>query len=333
MSTEITRKIAPSIISSLSALELEFEAKTIIQQQSAKAAHMMANVNNATDSLQFARAILDDFESLKDHRHTIWTTEMDLMLISTRIRVYGFQLYAQSQEQRVVLNKSKSYELDISNKVLQQSGLADAVRLIHIFSELVDIWHTEPASPSRLKDRDAKMRVRGLPKFFFTGLLFAVSFIFKCMAQSGSDLPHSVSDLARNHIQLAHRILSSLSMDAEDELARATKMIEVLSRARDLSPLKVSERSRAHLLDDTIRAAQEIRSSVAQTVEFEKGSKFAETPVVSGEGTAYVAATQNFEEPNAPDMLPADFNFDMGQNFDWNSLLGFDYLSGHGDQL
>lgn len=312
----------------MSALEIDFQARTAIHQQSAKSALIMANVKNTVDSVQFTQAVLNDLEVLKDRYRATWSTEIDIMVLSAQIRACAFQLQVQSQEQKNILSTHKNDELNVSDRALQHLGFAAAIRLIHTFS---DLSKTGTASPSSLQNGDAHVLQRYLPKHFFATLLFAASFIFKWMAFRASELPSPDSGLARNHIQLTYHILSSTSLVPYDEWSRAARMIEVLSRARDLSRLKMTESrpeavSRLHLLEDTIKAAQEIRETVPRTVEFisseqtdvEKASNLMER-------SGCAALNQSSEISDAPQLSQADFTLDMEQGFDWNSLMGFDY--------
>jgi hypothetical protein len=330
MSTEITQGLR-SLIPSLSSLDSDFEAKTVLQQQSAKFAHIMANVNNITDSVQFVQAVLNDLETLKDRYRATWSTELDIILLSSQIRVCAFQLQVQSQEQKGSFGTSKKYGPDGSGQSLQHCGFSTAIRLIHVFSKLVDSPRAGPTAPSCLQNGEAQVLQRYLPKYFFRALLFAVSFIFKWMALRASKVPSPDTDLARNYIQLTYRIVSSASVVANDESGRAAKMIEVLSRASDLSRLNMSEPrhdpgSGLHLLEDTIRVAQEIRKSVPQTTEsFNNDPAYVGTSLNSVESSGYNASGQSSGLPDAPELSQADAALDMGQDFDWNSLLGFDY--------
>ena len=330
MSSEITRGTRP-LKHPLAESELEFVAKTALQQQSAKSALIMTNINNTTDPVQFAQAVCSDLEIVKDRYRATWGHELDIILLSVQINIYAFQLQAQNQVQRDSNGAHNKLQPDVSSKTLLHCGFTASIRLIHNYYELASKSRSRRRVSSGTHNGQTLFLQRYLPKHFFSSLFLATSFVFKYIAICASELPCWDGDLASNHIRLAYSILTSSSLDEQDEPAQAARKIQVLSRAKDLSRLKVSDSrsdmgSRLRLVDDTVRAAQELRKSVRQNVNSDgSNSTFAKSPSTlirdSDDGTAHrQSGMLNISEPSS-----ADFNVDIGQDFDWNSLMGYDF--------
>jgi hypothetical protein len=300
----------------------------VLQQQSVKAALMMANVNGTLDTFLFAQALIQNIDAVENRYHSSWSSELDLMLLFIKLKIYAFQLQAQNQQQKVTSSMRNTSEVDVSGRAFHNLGFLSAVRLIGIFSETLDQSNIVSPVPSNAESENAYVSRRYLPKHFVQGLLFAVSFIFKLMAWHASELSSSDRNLARNHIRLTYRILTSMSLAPGDEPARAARMVHVLSRTHDLSRLKTSEPStnsgsRLHLLEDTIRVAKEIReggSQVSESMEDDHSNADLALNLIWTDESV----TSN-DIPNLPDLYQSQNIFDFGQHFDWNSVPGFDF--------
>lgn len=238
VSAEITRRVRPPKRPS-SVFELDFEAKTALQQRSAKSAMIMANIDTTADCFQFVRSICKDLENAKDIYSEMWTGETDIMLLASQIKVYASLLQTQKVVQKPPSETTTTLELDISTKAILHCVFSTAVRLIHIFSKLFESSQLQNTTPISSPNCSEPFIQRHLPKTYYRTLLFAASFLIKWMAIQATDFPTSDSDLARNHVRLTYQIMTSLSLELEDEPARAARMIEALSRVHELPRLDI----------------------------------------------------------------------------------------------
>ncbi|EPE33571.1 Zn2/Cys6 DNA-binding protein [Glarea lozoyensis ATCC 20868] len=239
--------------------ESDFLTKYKIQRQSIKSAIFMCNLKEAPESFPVAQILLEDLEDIKRISSVSWGPECEVIFLGAQLSIYGFHLQQFPAQSHAEFANS---DIQSSRKVLIQSGFSVAVRIIHIFSEMTRPQQS-PQSTLSSKDVNAEQLQKSLPKHYFITLVFAITFIFKIVAST----PESSllgNDIARNHIHLAHEILSTLSMHPMDEASRAATMIKVLSGAQGLSGLRLHEvrsggRLRLGIMEDVISTAKVIR--------------------------------------------------------------------------
>jgi hypothetical protein len=259
-----------------------------------------------------------DLDDVKHTNHDTWNEEADIELLGVQLNIFAFQL----QQMSPAKHSSPPFVSDVgtSKKVLIHLGFDAAVRIIHVFSKMTNIGSALPSPQADVSPQaDTPYHLeKYLPKYYFVTLLFATSFIFKAMANDKDDSRHN--EIARNHIQLAYQMLSSLSAHPMDEFGRAARMIKVLSRASNLSSLEEfhsQDGASVSVLDETIQVAKEIRESMETAAPMDNpGSQYG-TP-------GYPRPTlSNSTLPDQEGFWPTQ-NWDGVEDFDfnWNSPWG-----------
>jgi hypothetical protein len=310
-----------------SIFELDFQLKTVLQQQSAKSAMVMASITSTMNDLQFAQGICRDLENLKVVHSEAWSDETEIILLVSQIKVYAFQLQKTLRRgQKVLIGVNMSSDLDVSAKAMLHCGFTAAVRLVHTFSELLTVPKTDPNISNSEIGIDNQFLQRYLPKQYYNSLFSACAFIFKWMAIYAADNSSSDGGIARSHIQLTHKILSSISMSPMDEADRTARVIERLSRKRDLSRLNTIEQepdqeSRLHLLQDVVNTADEIRKENSKREGNSNGESAQEKLPQSlfqdafQDGTSQYTGSSRIQEE-----LNTDFALNFMHDFDWDSF-------------
>jgi len=165
---------------SLFHLETDFTTKLQIGMQSIKAAVFMSKIHQNAD-LSMIHLICRDLDDVKQMNHKTWSEEAEIELLGAQLNIYTFQVQQMS--------RARSSPPSISgNGILRNSlinlGFTAAARIIHVFSTASAVSSTLPETQTHepCQSEDFTRTQRYLPKYYFTTLLFAASFIFKAMA-------------------------------------------------------------------------------------------------------------------------------------------------------
>lgn len=204
---------------------------------------------------------LDDIKILNTD---CWDAEVEILLLGVQVNIFAFQLQQLQLDEEVQYSR---LELETSRKILLQQGFNASVRLIHTFSEL-------SSSPNMLGLYEPTQSITStamyLPKSYFALLMFATSFIFIFLV-TNTEANKMDLDIANNHIRLTRNMLSSWSTDPMDEMGRAVRMIDVLSKAQSISSLRLKPTRVNHLgsmgfLENVVMTANEIRTRTEDRV-------------------------------------------------------------------
>lgn len=303
--------------SPLSHLEAYFATKLQLEMQSSKAAIFLSKIHQHAD-ISIIQQLFRELDGVKDKRGKTWSEEAEFELIVAQLNVYAFQLQQMSPAPN---RPSTSSEKNTFKNMLIHLGFTAAIRAVYKFSSMTATGSALPAHCSPQAE-PAHRPQKYLPKHYYVALLFAASFIFKTMANSeGEDC--SRNDVAANHIRLTYEILSSCSDHPLDEFGRAARMIDVLSRASNLSRLK---EFRSHggasvsVLDETVQTAREMRESIKATAADNSGPRD-ETPVSVG---ADQPSTTNALSDSVDSWPATEFDGMNDFDFNWNLSWGFD---------
>jgi hypothetical protein len=306
---------------SLSHFETDFATKLRIGMQSIKAAVFMSKIHQHAD-ISMIHLICRDLDDVKHIHHNTWSEEAEIELLGAQLNIYTFQLQQMSQAR---CSPPSSSENTMLKNSLINLGFTAAVRVIHIFSATTAVRSTllETETHKTCQSEDFTRAQRYLPKYYFTTLLFAASFIFKAMANY-EETNSSHHEIARNHIRQTYRMLSSWSENKMDELGRAARMIEVLSHASNLSSLKEFDShggASLSILEDTVQTAKEIREGMEIKAAGNPATQYG-TPCSAGVDPPSEVLPDTLESWVNPD---SDIVNDL--DFDWNLLGEFNMTS------
>ncbi|PMD32666.1 hypothetical protein L207DRAFT_571949 [Hyaloscypha variabilis F] len=306
---------------SLFHLETDFTTKLQIGMQSIKAAVFMSKIHQNAD-LSMIHLICRDLDDVKQVNHKTWSEEAEIELLGAQLNIYTFQVQQMSQAQSRPPSSSENSMLKNS---LINLGFTAAARIIHVFSTASAVSSTLPETQTHepCQSEDFTRTQRYLPKYYFTTLLFAASFIFKAMANY-KETNSSHYEIARNHIRQAYRMLSSWSENKMDEFGRAARMIEVLSHASNLSGLKEFDShggASLSILEDTVQTAKEIREGMERNAAGNPESQYGTPCSVGADVPSEVLPGTLGSWVNADSDVVDYFDFD------WNLLREFDMTS------
>lgn len=302
----------------LSYFEADFAAKLQTVEQSSKAALFMYNMNHNGDA-SIIRQLFKDLDEVKQNHSDAWGSEAEIELLGAQLNIYAYQIQHMSSKLQGITNNTEN---TLSKKNLILLGFRSAVRLVHIFSTMAKSGFTLPEMiiPGSSPIAIPPASIRYLPKHYYVTLLFATSFIFKAMAINKEETC-SLHETARNHIRLVHQMLLSWSAHPSDEFSRAARVVEVLSRAPNLSRLndfQTGTGATMDILSETLEAARDMRVEERRT----------ETTNANDPSVQYAtpcspvgnSPRKIISEPVEPD-LSDDINLDFTWDVNWESCV------------
>lgn len=164
-----------------------------------------------------------------------WTAETELQFLGARLFLLGWSFQGQLQgNEPSVPVPSTAPEPNITQKLILHEALKSATNYIHAFSELGSLkTPMQPCPGSRANmqhsssfNDDIPIQVY-FPKYYFFTLYYAALTLYHFLATLPSaSIPNQ--DLARNHIRLAHTVLTRCALGAESEWTRLAQNIEMV---------------------------------------------------------------------------------------------------------
>lgn len=167
-----------------------------------------------------------EMETLRTTDRRKWTAETELQFLGAKLFLYGWSLKGQAQEPELgILTPTAASEPHLSKKLILYEALRSATDYIHAFSEL-----GSSTTPGRRTRNEELLPQMYFPKYYCYTVYYAALTLYHFLAT----LPQSSisdQDLARNHIRLAHTVLSRCaSHDAESEWPRLARNIEFVGQ-------------------------------------------------------------------------------------------------------
>jgi len=178
-----------------------------------------------------------EMENLKSTNSQIWSAETELQFLGAKLFLIGWSFQGQGQAQQSNLTAPVvACQPLLSKKLILHEVLGTATRYIHAYSEIgmskpLQRSYQSPnlAGPkSSLNDGNPPQIY--FPKHYFFTLYYAALSLYRFL----ESLPHSSisdQDLARNHIRLAHTVLSHCAInDVEGEWSRLAQNVELVGQ-------------------------------------------------------------------------------------------------------
>ena len=198
-----------------------------IVRQFAKAGQALQNQtdSNIRDSLVLMAC--GELDTLRAKSRGKWIAETELQASGAKLFLYGWSFQGRSQDPTgEFLRLNDASEPTISRKLLLYEALGSATHYVHIFSELGSSNLTKQ-SPSPSKNIPPSIY---LPKYHFYTLYYAALTLYYFLANF-PQASMSDQELARNHIRLAHTVLSRCAFEEpESEWFRLASNIELVGQ-------------------------------------------------------------------------------------------------------
>ena len=168
-----------------------------------------------------------ELETLSAKRHKKGSAETELQLLGAKLFLYGWSFDCRLENAHLDHSSPTTpFEPSVSKKFLLLGALSSAVQYIHAFSDLKPSETTITAS---IQSQDFPPQVY-FPKFYMYTAYFSALTLYHFLAtMPQASVPDQ--DLARNHIRLAHQVLSSCILDdTKSQWCRLAQNIELVGQ-------------------------------------------------------------------------------------------------------
>lgn len=191
--------------------------------------------NSVRDSLVMMAS--GELETLRSTSAGNWPAETELQFLGAKLFLLGWSFQGQLQDNWPSKSASrKAPEPEITQNLILHDALTAAASYIHVFSEFGSLERpTQPSPSSRANTQDSDSTNDDtppqiyFPKYYFFTLYYAALTLYHFLAAlpTASNLDQ---DTARNHIRLAHTILTRCGLGAESEWTRLARNIELMGQ-------------------------------------------------------------------------------------------------------
>ena len=283
----------------------------------------------------------NEFETIPCRRKR--TTNMELQCIGAKLMLFGWSFDLNPRKDVSIAGRSTTAEPLLSKKLILYEAFGAAISYIHTFGEVRD----SSATSNHYSTTTHPPPQIYLPKAYFAGLYFAALTLYHFL----SSLPQcslSDQDIAKNHIRLAHTLLSRCGIGNSGfewaRLARNIEMIgEFVNAGRRLPPdAQIQSRWGAKLFYDSMyklailkaeRGGRSFASDLSKGPIVEERSdganpnrtieedRFAEGQTLNGSGNDVDQTSENLI------MQSQERLDDPPQQWDENALWGWDLSS------
>ena len=165
------------------------------------------------------------------------TAETELQFLGAKLFLLGWAFQGQLQDNEPSIPGPRTApEPNVTQKLILHEALSAATNYIHAFSELGSLKTPMQSSPgtrvniqhSNSTNDDIPPQVY-FPKYYFFTLYYAALILYRFLAAlPTASIPDQ--DLARNHIRLAHTVLTRCAIGAESEWTRLAQNIEIVGQ-------------------------------------------------------------------------------------------------------
>lgn len=195
----------------------------------------------------------NEFEMLRRPSRRKWTATTELQFLGAKMMMYGWSFRNQYHSDSGLSARLSTAEPNLSKVLILYEALGTATAYIHTFSE---VGSAKSAVRYSSTSTDLPPQIY-FPKYHLYTTYYMALFLYYFL----SNLPQASlldQDLARNHIRLAHTVLSRCGIsNSEIEWARLAQNIELVGRfvhsGRRLSPeAQVKSRGGAALFYDAM---------------------------------------------------------------------------------
>lgn len=177
-----------------------------------------------------------EFETLRTTSIGRWTADTELQFLGAKLFLLGWSFQGQRQDNEPPIPGTRTAaEPNVTQKLILHEALSSATNYIHTFSELGSLRTPAPPSPGSRANLQHSNSTDDIPpqvyfpKYSFFTLYYAALTLYHFLAT----LPAasiSDQDLARNHIRLAHTVLTRCALGAESEWTRLAQNIEIVGQ-------------------------------------------------------------------------------------------------------
>ncbi|KAL9074316.1 MAG: hypothetical protein Q9161_002302 [Pseudevernia consocians] len=178
-----------------------------------------------------------EFQTIRTTSVGKWTADTELQYLGAQLFLLGWSFQGQRQysEPSIPAPRTAS-EPNVTQKLILHEALSSATNYIHAFSELGSLKTPMQPSPgpranmqsSNSTNDDIPPQVY-FPKYYFFTLYYAALILYHFLATlPTASTPNQ--DLARNHIRLAHTVLTRCSLGAESEWTRLAQNIVIVGQ-------------------------------------------------------------------------------------------------------
>ena len=191
------------------------------------------------DSVRDSLVIMasDELETLRSTSVGKWTADTELQFLGAKLFLLGWSFQGQLQGIEPSISASRTTpEPNVTQKLILHEALTAATHYIHAFSEVGSLkmpMHPSPGSkantPRSNSTNDDTPPQIYFPKYYFFTLYYAALTLYRFLAA----LPTASildQDLARNHIRLAHTVLTRCAIGTETEWTRLAQNIEIVGQ-------------------------------------------------------------------------------------------------------
>lgn len=226
---------------------VKMASESLIQDHSRIQLEILRQYTRLTQALQLQKddSVRDslvmmtsgEFETLRSTRAGNWTAETELQFLGAKLFLLGWSFQGQVHDKWPSISAlGKVPEPKITQKLILHEALTAATNYIHVFKELGSLETPMQSSPgSRANTQhpnptndDTPPQIY-FPKYYFFTLYYAALTLYHVLAA----LPTTSildQDLARNHIRLAHTVLTRCAIGAESEWTRLAQNIEIVGQ-------------------------------------------------------------------------------------------------------
>ena len=200
----------------------DFVAQLSIARKLAKAMHALSLQENVGTRNSFILACSGELDILRKTGGNKWTPMTELQFLGAKLIIYGWSMPGYRSDPSVIPSTSAP-EPSLSAKLILYEALEVAAACIRCFGEL---------NPSNRSSSTASLSALPPQVFYPKVYLFTTYFAALMLYHFLSTIPSAPlpsQDLARNHIRLAHRIISRCAIaNSAPEFARLAQNIELI---------------------------------------------------------------------------------------------------------
>jgi hypothetical protein len=229
----------------------EFAYQIMVHHTLAKFLKIIVENPQETMSISLVKIIDSELDSLKARYPVSWTSRVEMAYLTAKLLLYT-----------TVIIRLRSDRA--SREIITSNALSVAVRIAYLTEQ--GFAFDSPDYPYI----PPKVLSATLPKNYFRVLVLSTAFLIRFFVLNVHATPEE-QELARNHVAIAQRYLSSLSEDPMDERVRGATLFGILSRQKPIdletSKLRVDDRMGASLVYDAVTLGHELRHMPSEVEE------------------------------------------------------------------
>ncbi|KAF7559026.1 hypothetical protein G7046_g5132 [Stylonectria norvegica] len=204
-----------------------------------------------------------DLDNTKNRYIKDWSPNLEFVFLNCKLHIIATRAISQDQQLSPATRDSSDAPIDPAFIASLLDGFHCAIRMIKFICSDQEVSRASRALDNHvIPGKDLYMR--GLPKLYFRGLMFATFCILRYQVPLSSFVGSDTNN-AREHVEMARDYLRRQSVRPNDEAGRSTAVIETLSMfatapsGSTSGTIKIKERFGASVFYDALTKAGELR--------------------------------------------------------------------------